>query len=98
MTLLASCGQNVELELGGEEEAEEARDEADGREEEREVELGLLEGVFTAAENMAWVPLALSSCVICCLLMSPMSEFNSASVMPPRSIICLRNGSPLTIF
>ena len=50
-------GQN-EL-RGGEEEAEEVRDEADnGREDER----GVLE-----EENMAWVPLALSSCAICCL-------------------------------
>ena len=60
-------GQNEgEVELrGGEEEAEEVRDEADnGREDERGVEgdADVLE-----EENMAWVPLALSSCAICCL-------------------------------
>ena len=83
--------------MGGEEEAEEALEEADsGREDERGVELpGLLDdrgvelpGLPPPGEvNMAWVPLALSSCAICCRFMSPMSEFISASERLPRSSI-----------
>ena len=60
-------GQNEgEEELrGGEEEAEEVRDEADnGREDERGVEG---DAAVLEEENKAWVPLALSSCAICCL-------------------------------
>ena len=49
-------------------------------------------------ENMAWVPLALSSCAICRLFMSPITEFISVSVMPPRSTICTRKWCPLTGF
>ena len=52
--------------LGGEDEAEEVRDEADnGREDERGVD-GDAAAVLEE-ENKAWVPLALSSCAICCL-------------------------------
>ena len=82
--------------MGGEEEAEEALEEADsGREDERGVALpGLLgdrgvelPGLPPGEVNMAWVPLALSSCAICCRFMSPMSEFISASERLPRSSI-----------
>ena len=98
MTLFSS-GQNdddeLEYEFGGDEEAEEALEEADnGREDERGVALpGLLDerGVelpgLPGEVNMAWVPLALSSCAICCRFMSPMSEFISASDRLPRSSI-----------
>ena len=98
MTLFSS-GQNddddeLEYEFGGEEDADEVLEEADnGREDERGVELpGLPDerGVGPGLPdevNMAWVPLALSSCAICCRFMSPMSELISASDMLPRSII-----------
>ena len=75
--------------MGGDDEAEEAL------EDERGVELpGLLDdrgvelpGLPPGEVNMAWVPLALSSCAICCRFMSPMSEFISASERLPRSSI-----------
>ena len=79
---------------GGEEDAEDAKDEVDsGSDEERGVVEPGLVTVPPAAANMAWVPLARISCVSCRRFMSPSSEFSSASVMAPRSRSCTQHSS-----
>ena len=80
---------------GGEEDAEDARDEVDsGSDDERGVvEPGLTTVPPAATENMAWVPLARISCVSCRRFMSPSREFSSVSVMLPRSRSCTQHSS-----